>query len=108
MGNRAQAEDSALFARTPVRLIIVSVLSLAAPLASQTASAQVSERSGKQVVDKVCASCHATGAKGAPKIGDNKAWAPLASRGLTGLTESALKGIRNMPAHGVDPGLSDI
>lgn len=66
------------------------------------------DRTGKTVVDKVCASCHATGAKGAPKIGDKKAWAPLASKGLTSLTESALKGVRNMPAHGGDLALSDI
>jgi hypothetical protein len=30
------------------------------------------------------------------------------ARGLTGLTESALAGIRNMPAHGGDMTLSDI
>lgn len=108
MGNRAHAEGSASFAITPVRLIILFVLSLAASLASHAASAQGGERSGKQVVDKVCVSCHATGAKGAPKIGDKKAWAPLASKGLTSLTESALKSIRNMPAHGGDQSLSDI
>jgi cytochrome c5 len=77
-------------------------------LAFQAASAQTTERSGKQVVEKVCAACHATGAKGAPKIGDTKAWAPLASKGLSSLTESALKGVRNMPAHGGDLALSDI
>jgi cytochrome c5 len=71
-------------------------------------SAHAADRSGKEVVDKVCASCHATGAKGAPKIGDKKAWAPLASKGLSSLTESALKGVRNMPAHGGDAALSDL
>ena len=70
--------------------------------------AQSDERTGKQVVEQVCSGCHATGAKGAPRIGDTRAWAPLASRGLTSLTESALKGIRNMPAHGGNPGLSDL
>jgi len=77
-------------------------------LALPAANAQTAERSGKQVVDKVCASCHATGAKGAPKIGDRQAWAPLASKGLSSLTESALKGVRNMPAHGGDLALSDL
>lgn len=72
------------------------------------ANAQSGDRSGKQVVDQVCAACHATGAKGAPRIGNEDAWAPLASRGLTSLTESALKGIRNMPPHGGNPGLSDL
>lgn len=81
---------------------------LCSTLAFPAAAAQTGERSGKQVVDKVCASCHATGAKGAPKIGDKQAWAPLASKGLGSLTESALKGVRNMPAHGGDLALSDI
>lgn len=100
-------EDRSSRADMP-KLITVIVFSLAASLASQTASTQGRERSGKEVVDKVCASCHATGAKGAPKIGDRKAWAPLASRGLTSLTESALKGVRNMPPHGGSMALTDI
>ena len=66
------------------------------------------ERSGKEVVDSACASCHASGAKGAPKIGDQKAWMPLAMRGLDSLTETALKGVRSMPAHGGNMSLSDI
>lgn len=72
------------------------------------ASAQSDTRSGKDVVDKVCVACHGTGANGAPKIGDEKAWKARASKGLTGLTENALQGIRNMPAHGGQPGLSDL
>ena len=66
------------------------------------------ERSGKEVVDSACASCHASGAKGAPKIGDQKAWLPLAMRGLDSLTEAALTGVRKMPAHGGNMSLSDI
>ncbi len=108
MGNRARAEDFSSFAKIPKQLITAIVLSLAASIAPQTASAQSREHGGKEVVEAVCAACHRTGAKGAPKIGDKKAWSQLASRGLTGLTESALKGIRSMPAHGGDLALSDI
>ena len=64
-------------------------------------------RSGKEVVATVCGACHGTGAKGAPKIGDKNAWSKLASQGLTSLTQSALDGIRQMPSHGGNPGLSD-
>lgn len=91
----------------PKQLITAMVLAFTAWIMPQTADAQSAGRSGKAVVEAVCASCHATGVKGAPKIGDDKAWASLASRGLTGLTESALKGIRNMPPHGGNPGLTD-
>jgi cytochrome c5 len=74
---------------------------------SGIASAQHTDRSGKEVVDSVCIACHGTGAKGAPKIGDKKAWAPRADQGLSSLTKHALDGIRQMPPHGGNPSLSD-
>ena len=83
--------------------LLISVVLVPPP-----ALGQMDGRTGKQVVDQVCAACHGTGAKGAPRIGDQHAWTPLASRGLTSLTGSALKGIRDMPAHGGSPGLSDL
>jgi cytochrome c5 len=78
-----------------------------AAAAWSAAEAQVAERSGKEVVDSLCISCHGTGANGAPRIGDQKAWSARAARGLTGLSQSALKGIRQMPAHGGNPALTD-
>jgi cytochrome c5 len=89
------------------QLIGALALSFAASVTSHVDIAQGAERGGKEVVEAVCAGCHRTGAKGAPKIGDEKAWAGRASRGLTSLTDAALKGIRKMPAHGGNPGLSD-
>lgn len=108
MGKTAGREGSSPFANVPKSLIIAVTFSLASALAPQASGAQNPDRSGKEVVDKVCAACHRTGEKGAPKIGDPKAWSRLASRSLTDLTASALKGIRNMPAHGGDLALSDI
>jgi len=58
-------------------------------------------------VEAICAACHRTGVNGAPKIGDEKAWAKLASEGLTSLTAIALRGIRKMPPHGGNPDLGD-
>lgn len=81
---------------------------LTAAMLSPAANAQRPERSGVEVVDSVCTACHAKGENNAPRIGDQQAWAKRASQGLTALTEHALKGIRNMPAHGGNPGLSDI
>ncbi|HXZ50600.1 MAG TPA: c-type cytochrome [Burkholderiales bacterium] len=65
-------------------------------------------RSGEEVVNTVCAACHATGKNGAPKIGDTAAWAPRAKLGLSSLTTHALNGIRQMPAHGGNPEVADI
>jgi cytochrome c5 len=64
--------------------------------------------SGKQVVETVCARCHATGVNGAPKIGDEQAWSKRAAQGLSSLTKHALDGIRNMPSHGGNPNLTDL
>ena len=89
-------------------LLPAVVLFAAFSLLSGPADAQRKERQGKEVVDAVCGSCHVAGKDKAPRIGDAKAWAGRASQGLTGLTDHALKGIRNMPAHGGNPGVSDI
>jgi cytochrome c5 len=77
-------------------------------VAPRDAAAQNPERSGKEVVDTVCAGCHATGEKGAPKIGDRQAWGKRAAQGLSSLTDHALKGIRDMPSHGGDMKLTDL
>ncbi len=89
--------------RSLTALVCCCILSVVA----QMASAQGHERGGKEVVEAVCAACHRTGVNGAPKIGDQKAWAKVASQGLTSLTDIALKGIRKMPPHGGNPDLAD-
>ena len=88
--------------RTPVAIFFVAALILAGGAAGQRDG-----RSGKEVVDGVCVSCHGTGVNGAPKIGDRNAWAARASQGLTSLTRNAIDGIRRMPSHGGNPQLSD-
>lgn len=92
---------------TTAGVVVVAMLGLAACVVAGDVKAQRSDRSGKEVVETLCVSCHGTGASGAPKIGDNKAWAKLASQGLTSLTQHALNGIRQMPPHGGNPGLSN-
>jgi cytochrome c5 len=87
--------------------LLAMVLALAVSMLPERAAAQSSGRSGKDVVDTLCISCHGTGASGAPRIGDNKAWAKRAEQGLTGLTQNALKGIRQMPSHGGNVKLTD-
>ena len=64
-------------------------------------------RNGQEVFEAVCAACHATGANGAPRIGDERAWTPRAAQGLTSLTRHAIEGIRKMPPHGGNRGVTD-
>lgn len=87
------------------RLLPLAVLGA---LAFSSGIAGAAERSGKQVVDAVCSSCHATGKDGAPKIGDQAAWAQRASKGMDKLTSNAITGLRNMPAHGGQAALTDV
>src|SRR6202158_2004749 len=88
-------------------VLTLTISALMTLITAQDAAAQNAERSGKEVVESLCVSCHASGASGAPKIGDKKAWSKLSARGLSGLSKSALKGIRDMPPHGGNPNLTD-
>ena len=75
--------------------------------APPAAAAPGAERTGEEVVNLVCAKCHATGERGAPKIGDRDAWRPRAAKGLAAVTQAALKGHGGMPARGGMAELSD-
>jgi cytochrome c5 len=66
------------------------------------------DRTGAEVVEGICVNCHGSGAEGAPRIGDARAWEPRAKRGLSSLTDAALAGVRKMPPHGGRLELSDL
>jgi len=85
--------------------IVAACIASIGPLAALAAG--TGDRSGKEVVDHVCAACHATGKDGAPKIGDTKAWEAREKRGLSALTATALEGVRKMPPHGGSLSLND-
>ena len=65
-------------------------------------------QAGDAVYKAVCAACHDTGAAGAPKVGDNGAWAARLSKGQATVVSNAIKGINAMPAKGGNPDLDDI
>jgi cytochrome c5 len=96
--------------------MIRRVLALAMPLAlvviaHHEASAQTSprrdERSGKEVVEAVCAECHAAGVKGAPRIGERAEWSARLSHGLGSAVNAAIRGHGGMPARGGKAELTD-
>lgn len=64
------------------------------------ASAPAVLRTGEQVYQGQCAACHASGAAGAPKLGDAGAWAPRIGTGYDTLLNSVLKGKGAMAAQG--------
>lgn len=57
-------------------------------------------RTGEQVYNAVCTACHGIGAAGAPKTGDEAAWAPRIKTGYEAMLKSALEGKNAMPRQG--------
>jgi cytochrome c5 len=64
-------------------------------------------KTGEQVFATVCTACHTAGVAGAPKLGDNAAWAPFIKAGYDEMMKVALHGKGGMPAKGGNPALSD-
>lgn len=79
-----------------------------AQLVALDANAPRVEKSGKEVYDAVCTSCHAAGALGAPRFENRGDWAGRLGQGYETLTKHAIEGIRQMPPRGGDDTLSDL
>ena len=76
--------------------------------AAMTAAAvPAAAKSGEQVYNTSCMACHATGAAGAPKLGDAAAWAPRVAKGIDSMLATAIKGINAMPPKGLCMTCSD-
>ena len=79
-----------------------------AKLVALDANAPKVEKSGQEVFDAVCTSCHTPGALGAPKFNNKADWAGRLGQGYDTLIKHAIEGIRQMPARGGDGDLSDV
>ena len=79
--------------------------SAAAPAASTGPTGNTVD--GKKIYDSSCMACHATGAAGAPKVGDKAAWQPRIAQGMDTLVNHAINGIRAMPPKGTCATCSD-
>ena len=86
--------------------VLLMLLIFSASFESANASSDV--QSGRKVYEEVCSSCHAKGVNGAPKPGDQQAWASRAAVGIDNMSANAIKGIRLMPAHGGKSSISDL
>jgi cytochrome c5 len=64
-------------------------------------------RAGSDVYAAACIACHGTGAAGAPKTGDQAAWAPRAAQGMDTLMQHTLNGFNAMPPKGTCADCSD-
>ncbi len=77
--------------KTPQQLMWTVVLSFVLPVL-------IMLRTGEQVYQAQCTACHAVGAAGAPKTGDEAAWAPRIKTGYDALLNSVVKGKGAMAA----------
>lgn len=78
-----------------------------AQLEALDANAPKVEKSGEEIFNAVCTSCHTSGALGAPKFNNKGDWAGRLGQGFDKLTANAINGIRSMPPRGGNPDLSD-
>jgi len=64
-------------------------------------------KSGEEIYNSNCMACHATGAAGAPKVGDSGAWAPRIAKGMDSMLSNATNGLNAMPPKGLCMTCSD-
>ncbi len=62
------------------------------PAAPAAASATTVADAGKKLYGSACIACHGAGVAGAPKVGDEAAWAPIIAQGLPTLYQRAIHG----------------
>ncbi len=83
---------------------VVAVVAAAAPVVM----AAVAAHPGEALYKQACVACHASGAAGAPKLGDKTAWAPRVGQGVAALTASVIKGKGAMPPKGMAMSSTDV
>lgn len=91
-----------------MKITISTMVACLAMAVTANSALAAKERTGAQVVRTVCAKCHAAGEKGAPKVGDIMDWGARMSGGMSSLTEHAVRGYREMPAHGGESAVTDL
>ena len=64
-------------------------------------------QSPEDIYNASCMACHATGAAGAPKMGDVAAWSGRLDKGIEQVYANAIGGINGMPAKGLCMSCSD-
>ena len=80
----------------------------AAPAPAPAPAAAADLANGKTVYDGACFVCHATGAAGAPLLGNKEQWAPRVAQGMEALYNAGVNGkLPAMPPKGGRTDLSD-
>lgn len=99
-GTRAQSTDSIAERLQPVASFRL--------VEAATEEAGGEARTGQQVYELTCATCHAAGVADAPVFGNEAAWAPLIESGFDEMVRIAIEGVGAMPPRGGNPSLTDL
>jgi cytochrome c5 len=75
--------------------------------AAPVAAASSGPRTGKEIYDTSCGTCHAIGVAGAPKMGDAADWGARLGKGIETLYTHAIEGFNGMPPKGLCATCSD-
>jgi len=91
----------------PVGQVYVAGESEPEPEPAAAATAAAGPKSGDEVYNSSCVTCHGTGVAGAPKLGDAAVWAPRIAKGMDTLMSNATNGLNAMPPKGLCMACSD-
>lgn len=69
--------------------------------AAPAAPVAAGPKTGKEVFEGFCTTCHSAGVMGAPKMGNASDWAPRIAKGMDTLYNHAMTGFNSMPAKGM-------
>jgi len=110
--NMAEPQATTDTSAVEARIKPIGEVKIASPeKAVTTRAAVVSGDPGEQVFKTVCTACHGPGIAGAPKFGDQQAWADRINQDPATLYDHALHGFKGqkgqMPAKGGNPSLAD-
>lgn len=72
-----------------------------APAVATAGGSSGEPRGAEQIYNTACMACHASGAAGAPILGDTAAWKPRLAKGEDALWNSLMNGLNAMPAKGM-------
>ncbi|NPU91145.1 MAG: cytochrome c5 family protein [Gammaproteobacteria bacterium] len=108
MGTRSIMSPTKIDARTqPSAKVCVQGEECGGAAAAPVVAAAAAAKSPEEIYNSSCMACHATGAAGAPKVGDAAAWAPRIAQGADLLHKHAIGGLNMMPPKGTCAACSD-
>jgi cytochrome c5 len=76
-------------------------VTLAGEVTSAPAAGSGGSRSGEEIYNSKCTTCHTSGAAGAPILGAAKDWTERVGKGIDVLYTSSISGFKGMPPKGL-------